>query len=291
MMRWKKWRKIGLLFSLFLGLSFISDACMQFRMSDKKVQKKFKNLPIKPKIGRYELDGRTIRYLELGPEDAPTIVFIHGAPGSSQDYMKYLQDSSLYQNYHLLAVDRPSYGYSNFGKALPSIAEQARYLAPVLALNQYKKPPILVGHSYGGPVAVRLAMDCPEQTGPLYLLASALDPEHEKLFWFNYPMRYTIFNWPLPRSLKVANKEKLAHAKELEEMLPLWENLENETVLVHGRNDKIVPIENSYFAEKALTKAPVDSLYQDKMNHFLIWNHYELIRDRLLELAHNYTKE
>lgn len=274
---------ILIIFSIF-------PSCMQLRKSTSKIYKEFENLSYKPKVRTYEVGSREMRYVEVGDENKPLIIFIHGAPGSSQDFYnenQYLRDEELAKKVRMIAVDRPGYGYSDFGKTVRSIEEQAKLIKPLLELNKHKNPPILVGHSYGGPVIARLAMDYPELTGKLLFLAPALDPENEKIFFFNRPMNWIVFKWMLPTAMRVANDEKLSHKKELEKMKPLWEKMTNEATYVHGHKDWIVPIENSQFAVKMMSNAKVDTIFNDEMNHLIIWNKYDMVKKKILEMLEN----
>ena len=268
-----------------VALSFLLDSCMQFRLSDKRIQKKFKQLPQNVKLGHYTVGDRKMRYVEVGEEDKPMILFVHGAPGSSKDFLEYLQDTSLASQARMIAVDRPGYGYSGFGKTVISIEEQAACIAPLLDLNKNEKPVLLVGHSFGGPVVARLAMDYPDKAnGNMLLLAPAIDPDNEKIFWFNHPFNWWGLNWILPRSLKVANKEKLSHAAELEKMKPLWDRLQNNTTFVHGYADWIVTIANSQYGIRMMKNAQVDSVIHQDMDHLMIWNRYDMVKGLILKL-------
>lgn len=269
-----------LLCLLTLNLS----ACMRFRMSDKKILRKFKKVPHRPEVKRYEADSRTIRYIDIGDKTKPMILFLHGAPGSSQDFYKYMRDSTLLQKARMIAVDRPGYGYSDFSKSLTSIEAQAKVLKPILEMNQHTQKPIVAGYSFGGPVAARLAMDFPELTGKILMLAPAIDPDNEKMFWLNKPVDKKAFRWLVPKVFRVANDEKMTHVEELSKMKDLWKNVRNRTVFMHGYSDKIVDIANSKFGAKSLINAKVDTVFKEKMNHMLIWKKYDLVKQELLKL-------
>ena len=277
-------RSASVLLILFL-LVFLLDSCMQFRMSDKRMRKKFKEILHQVKIDTYKAGDYSIRYVEVGEEDKPMILFVHGAPGSSQDFISYLQDTELVARARMIAVDRPGYGYSCFGKTCTSIEQQAACIAPILRLNKNDKPVLLVGHSYGGPIVLRLAMDYPDiANGSILLLAPAIDPDNEKKFWFNKPFSYKGLRWILPRSFRVANDEKITHSDELRLMLPFWDSLKNRTVYVHGHKDWIVNIKNSVYGLKKMPNAVVDSVFLPDMDHLMIWNRYSLVKDQLLKL-------
>ncbi len=258
---------------------------MQFRMSDQKLQRKFRKVPHDLSINQYKVDGLKLRYIAVGEDTARLMIFVHGAPGSNKDFLAYLKDPDLARAFRMIAVDRPGYGYSGFGKAIVEIEQQARYLAPLLDLNKHEQAPILVGHSYGGSIIARMAMDYPDKAnGPLLLLAAAIDPNNEKMFWVNKPFGSPILSWMIPRAFRVSNEEKLAHATELEKMSPYWKNLKNPTYFIHGHSDRIVDIANSQYGLRMMQQnEKVDSLFPKKMNHLFIWNRYELVKSKLLE--------
>jgi pimeloyl-ACP methyl ester carboxylesterase len=278
-------KRLAIHFIRLIFLSFLFDYCLQFRISDNRFQAEFKKLSHKPKIGRYTAKGRSIRYVEVGAEDKPMILFVHGSPGSSQDYLKYLKDTDLVAKARMIAVDRPGYGYSDFGKVMTSIEKQAACIAPILDLNKNSKPVLLVAHSYGGPVVARLAMDYPNKAnGPMLMLAPGIDPDNERFFWFMKPLNWWGVRWLIPRSMRNSNFEKLSHPAELELMKTKWDALKNPTTFVHGYADWIVPIENSQFGVRMMANAPVDTIFDKDMNHQLIWNRYELVKAQLLKM-------
>src|SRR5277367_5523627 len=59
-----------------------------------------------------KVDGLSIFYREAGPEDAPTILLLHGLPSSSRMFQPLL--TRLANNYHLVAPDYPGFGHSDW---------------------------------------------------------------------------------------------------------------------------------------------------------------------------------
>lgn len=269
------------LFSYFLLLALASSC--KFRMNDKKIYRSFEKQTSQPKVQRYEAFGKEVNYVEVGKESLPTVIFVHGAPGSLSAFMSFLQDSTLQSRANLISVDRPGYGYSSFGKAVTSIESQAAMLKPLLEKHQSPHAPILVGHSYGGTVVARLAMDYPELVGALVMAAPAIDPENEKVYWISYPADWWVFRWMVPRILRVTNDEKLSHVEELNKMLPNWEKIKAPTTFIHGEKDKLVPIANSKFGAKMMVNAPVDTIYDAKLNHLVPWKRPDLIKRTILK--------
>ena len=87
---------VKLLLSALL-LSPLLDCCgcymATFRYSDKAVYQYFEKKKLHPTINYYTVQGRRIRYLEIGADSLPTVLFIHGAPSSLSVQHLTLSDS------------------------------------------------------------------------------------------------------------------------------------------------------------------------------------------------------
>ncbi|EAY30852.1 alpha/beta hydrolase superfamily, putative [Microscilla marina ATCC 23134] len=250
---------------------------MKFRMSDQKIKAYFEARSTPVKIERYTVDNRQIRYIATGTDTLPMVIFVHGAPGGLDAFKEFLVDSNLTNKAHLVAVDRPGYGYSGFGKSEPSIQKQAELLKPLLDLNHSGHPAILVGHSYGGPIVARMAMDYPSKVAALVLAAPAIDPKNEKVFWISYPIDYAVLRWMVPPAFRVANDEKLHHAQQLHLLKNDWKKLTLPVTYIHGKKDILVPFANTAFAKKMMVNAQLEVVTEDKMNHFIPWTHPQYI--------------
>jgi pimeloyl-ACP methyl ester carboxylesterase len=270
-------------FSLILVTGQLVSSCFTFRMSEKELYERFSATSIQPELKSYEVLGREIHYVEVGEDTAQMVLFVHGAPGSLGELINFLTDSLLAGKARLVSTDRPGYGYSGFGKAEISIERQAAMLLPILKTNRSDKLPILVGHSDGGTVIARMARDYPEYVGALVMAAPAIDPENEKFFWVNIPADSWAIRWMVPRSLKVANDEKLSHVEQLKRMLPYWEKIRAPTTIIHGKTDGLVPFANAEFGEKMMKNAPVDMVVKEEMGHLIPWENPELIREAVLK--------
>jgi pimeloyl-ACP methyl ester carboxylesterase len=242
----------------------------------------------------YHLIGtRRMRYVEVGYDSLPLVVFIHGAPSSSAFWTEFLQDTDLLSNAKLLAVDRPGYGYSGFGKIETSVEKQAEMVAEILKVKKINNQPlVLLGSSYGGTVAARLAMDYPDLIDGVVFQSSSLAPGEETTYWISYPTSHWMVSWLLPITLQVANAEKLSHKKELEKMVPLWEKVKAYCTILHGAADDLVFPSNAFFAKDKLINArKVELVLVPERGHDLSWTKPELIKETLLKtidaLTHN----
>ena len=69
------------------------------------------------------------------------------------------------------------------------------------------------------------------------------------------------------------------------EMIPLWKKITCNVIVIQGQKDNLVSPANSDFAKKMLLNASsLDFVIKDNMNHFVPWQHPELIRDAILKL-------
>jgi pimeloyl-ACP methyl ester carboxylesterase len=95
------------------------------------------------------------------------VVLLHGQPGAGSDW-RQLADL-LPSELRLLAIDRPGYGASR--AAAGGFASNARAVLAEMDARGIERA-VLVGHSYGGGVALSLATLAPERVEALVLLAS-----------------------------------------------------------------------------------------------------------------------
>lgn len=254
-----------------------------FEITPQEMTDYFKDKPQQPVFKTYTALDHEMFYAETGSDTNQQVLFVHGAPGSWDAYMKYLGDTTLMRHAQVVAVDRPGYGKSGFGKSVTSIEEQAAMIEPILNSNKSGKPAILVGHSLGGPIIARIAMDYPEKVGALIFLAPAIDPDHEKIYKISYPANWSIFRWMVPTVWKVTNDEKLSHVEELKKMLPLWANIKIPCTYLYGEKDMIVPPVNVEFARKMLVNAQLNVIDFPAENHFIPWTRQDTVTKVILQ--------
>lgn len=220
-------------------------------------------------------------YLETGDDRKPLVLFVHGAPGSSNAFLSFLSDPVLLEQAYMIAVDRPGFGYSGFGKTVTSLKVQAAMIHPLLEKNNADRCPILVGHSYGGTIIGRMAIDYPDEVGALVMAAPAVDPRLEKVFPISYPADWALFRWLLPTCLRVTNQEKLGHIPQLNRMLSLWDQVTAPVTVIHGGKDWIASVENATFLQKQIRKASVRLVIQPDLDHLIPWEAPELIKEAI----------
>jgi len=95
------------------------------------------------------------------------VLLVHGQPGLGSDWDAVA--ALLVDDHRVLVPDRPGYGAS--GSETLSMQGNAEALADVLA-ERHAAPATVVGHSYGGGVAILLAAAHPELVAGLVLVGS-----------------------------------------------------------------------------------------------------------------------
>ena len=105
----------------------------------------------------------------------PDLVLIHGSSGNTRD-MTFSLAPKLAARYRVIAFDRPGLGYTaRLGSGGASIFEQADLLAAA-ARQLGADRPIVLGHSYGGAVALAWAAYYPEDLSALVAVSSLNTP-------------------------------------------------------------------------------------------------------------------
>ncbi len=289
----RKGRWLRRLLRIFLGLviflviaCFVFDHYIQFRKSDKELNRFFRENHIPGMIGYYTALGRRLRYVSIGKDNLPTLVFIHGSPASMSLYRGRFSDKTILKTFHILAIDRPGYGYSGFGDPEPSIQKQSEMISLLLdSLHKAKHPIIVVGGSFGAPIACRLAMNHPELVDGLVITGPAIGPGREKVFWFAPIIENPAIRWFIPRMFQSANTEKLHHKEELEKMLPYWKNIHVPVMYLQGAKDHLVDTSNASFARQQLVNAPyLDIYFFPNRGHYLAQYEWPTIKNRIMRV-------
>lgn len=100
------------------------------------------------------------------------VVFIHGA-FIADAFRPLLSEPALLDRYQLIVYRRRGHGGGDSPEGSVSVAQQASDCAHLLGHLGVKRAHV-VGHSFGGAVALQLAMDEPPLVGSLALLEPAL---------------------------------------------------------------------------------------------------------------------
>ena len=133
-----------------------------------------------PPVGDFvEIGGTRVHYAQQG--EGPDVVLIHGAGGNLRDFTFSLMER-LARHYRVTAFDRPGLGYTGrpdgaltgtFNARAESPQLQASVLAEASARLGLTRP-VVLGHSYGGSVAMAWGLNHPASA--LVIVSGAVMP-------------------------------------------------------------------------------------------------------------------
>ncbi len=128
-----------------------------------------------PPLGKIlQVGGQKVHATDQGA--GRPVIMIHGASGNVRDFTFDLTDP-LSENYRVIAMDRPGFGYSTRSdekEAWRPAAQAAQLRAAADAMGA--ENPILVGHSWGASVALAWALDAPDEIAGVVAVSGALMP-------------------------------------------------------------------------------------------------------------------
>lgn len=117
------------------------------------------------------IDGIRVEAVTRG--HGPDLVLIHGASGNHRDFSALLP--RLVDAFRVTVFDRPSLGWTGGIDRETDPAAQAEFLSAA-ADKLGLRNPILVGHSYGGAVALAWAMQRPGRVRAVVAISAATHP-------------------------------------------------------------------------------------------------------------------
>ena len=258
--------------------------CGMFRTSHSALKRKVKKIEETETVYVSLKSGHSIRTVvtNRSQTDKPVLVFVHGAPGDVTGFLDYHKDSILQSKYRIVSYDRPGYGYKDGYKELNSFTDQAAVLNEVLDSLQMDSV-TLFAHSFGGAIALECAINHPTKVKSMILAAVAVDPENEKFFWFGNLGKWKATKWMLPKQIRISGEEKYSHVEELEKLAPKLNLVTQKVIVVHGKEDSLVPFVNLAYLENKLTSADLSLYPVEKANHFIVWKQIDFFRALLLK--------
>ncbi|WP_174301525.1 alpha/beta fold hydrolase [Caulobacter sp. S45] len=121
-----------------------------------------------------EVEGHAIAYVEAGR--GPAVLLIHGALTNLDD-MVLGPFQALARDHRVLAFDRPGHGESPRLRLADASPWRQAELIHAAACDLGAESPVVVGHSFGGAVALAYGMSFPQETRGVLALAPIVWPE------------------------------------------------------------------------------------------------------------------
>jgi pimeloyl-ACP methyl ester carboxylesterase len=235
-------------------------------------------------IQHVNVGAYTMRFISVGDTTLPALVLIHGSPGSITTFEPLLSDTGITNHVRLIAMDRPGYGYTNFGNADTSVLHQATIIQKALKQTFRIKKYAVLGYSYGGPVAAVLSSMDTGKVKKLMLVSASLAPGKEKTYRISKMIRKPGSRFFFPKVLRTANAEKLTHLSALNEVRFLYQKIDCQVFILHGKNDRLIYPTNATYMQQCLISADSVALKTQKGGHrAIIWKDDLSLKQFILE--------
>lgn len=173
------------------------------------------------------------------PEADWKVVIVTGTPSWSEYWAPTI--AGLSETREIIVADRPGFRMSEPEEAVRDIAKQADALAPMLAAREGQRV-LLVGQSFGAPVATLMASRYPDQVDAVVLMSAYFGdrgPTARRMFGLGRMVRGV-----LPRDLRNSISEVSAQATQLPAVWEALRGLKQPVVFVHGDRDTFVLFED-----------------------------------------------
>lgn len=150
---------------------------------------------------RVEVQGRTARYGVGGDAGGAPVLFLHGWALGSRAYKRAVRRLTV-RGCRVYAPSMPGFGgTSDLPNEHMTIAGYAAWVDAFLREVGVDEPALVIGHSFGGGIATRLAHDHPERVRYLVLL-NAVGGVSPRQPW-EWALGFTRELWPIPQGLEM----------------------------------------------------------------------------------------
>lgn len=233
---------------------------------------------------KQEINGLQINYKIAG--SGPAILILHGWGSSLKSWLR-VQEFLTARGYKVIIPDLPGFGKSDPPSLSWTIDDYIEWLKNfVQKINEIQPKPIkqffLLGHSFGGRIAIKFAVKYPEKLSSLILYGAAGITPRPKIritiFSFISQIGNLIFSFPLLKPFRNLAKKfiyffaqtkdyqfiqaptlKGTFKKTIKENLTSYLNqIEVPTLIIWGKNDKITPLKDAYLIKKEIKNSTLE---------------------------------
>lgn len=220
-----------------------------------------------------DINGQLLHYEETGREGGRPVVLMHGW-GCDHTTVRSIA-KALESGMHIYNVDLPGFGKSPEPSEVWGVPEYADCIASFIdALGM--EDPVLIGHSYGGRVAIRLASLRP-LSKMMLVDAAGIKPRHS-LKWYIKVYSFKTARKLLPVILGKSRGQKVIDAWRgkaasddyrnsspmmrsimslsiSQDLTPLLPSIKAETLLIWGEKDTATPLGDARIMERLIPGA------------------------------------
>lgn len=228
----------------------------------------------------FRFRGFDIQSYFWGLEGNPVIFLVHGWEGQAGNFGALVQ-LLLDKGYYVIAFDGPSHGRST--KAPTSMFEYADLITEMI--GKYR-PTRIISHSFGTVTSVFGLLNNPEVHLEQWFIITT--PSNFKDRIEGVKKTIGVGHRTVKRLIRLL-EDSTGHKIDdmnVDTMGPQLKNAK-EVVLIHSRADKIIPIEDSRKAQRALPNAELMEL--DELGHYkILWS--DELKDILAKRLRSYVE-
>lgn len=222
-----------------------------------------------------KVDGLKINFRVSG--EGSDLILLHGWGCDANIWETIIPCLSSFSR--VIALDLPGFGKSDFPKKTWTLSNYTQFLKKIIKELGLKKPTLL-GHSFGGRIAIKCATSYPKLVKKLILVSTAgIRPKRNISWWFLFltakvgklvckipPL--TFFSQSLRRlfyqTIKRADYFETGRLKKTflsiieEDLTPILAKVSTPTLIIWGDKDKEVPLK---LAQRLASKIPNSRLH------------------------------
>lgn len=227
----------------------------------------------------------SLDYFIIG--QGPTILFLHGW-GQNKEMMMLLANK-LKRKYKCVFVDMPGFGNSKFNDEA-NLDEYCKNIHDFLLFTLHLSPRYIVGHSFGGKVAIHYYLQYKKVKGITLIASPVLKPKRTIKYYFK------LYLYKLKKRLKIATNMGSVDYKNANEMRKFFVHVVNShydkltnkinipILLIYSKDDEKVEFSR---AKKLDKKLAFSRLRVIKGDHFAYLNNEDLVSMEI----NNFIKE
>jgi pimeloyl-ACP methyl ester carboxylesterase len=205
-------------------------------------------------------------FLPKKKSNSKTVVFLHGWGVDSQLWFK-IAPTLIKKNYSLYFIDLPGFGQSQIPPESFNLDQYKDIVLKLIERLSLKNVEV-VGHSFGGSVAIKLALNDPHPLEKLVLVnaAGVRHPSISKKFKavlakiirplffpsFMQPVRAKLYQLIGSEYLNNPSMSKVFTQVVSENLMPLLSKINIPTLIISGDSDKVTPVAHAQEMNKKI---------------------------------------
>lgn len=235
-----------------------------------------------------ELSPQALIVSSGNPDNAQMAFFVHGTPGVASDWELVFEELSRRKfDCGMVALDRVGFGVNEaWPRSEKWDVQLDSFRALLFERAKMGGRVVLVGHSYGAALALGLAerLERDGCVSGMVLVAGVLSPDEKQCRWYHRVVLNPIVGCFLPRRYVQSAKEMSAVGVHLSELGSAWSRFDFPVTLIHGDEDRLIPLQNSKYALQMGNPEKVRLVEVAGGGHDLTKTHAELIADEIVNI-------